>query len=692
MKHKVYLSALELEKKIDLNLFHDRYDVFYIHRDISEDKTAKIDDIIDLIEKSPMMKENSQVLSVKSISKTECLVLVKKNSIKPKCFKDGIIFSSKDETSQMIYNSIGSAIKVDEDGYCITNGKENKHVLEEDRIVSLLLNSLPMQREVDPKVYRNTMGHLYLDTNAKANSKEEKVCVEVSIDLYWNFHVVATLFSKRDVKSKGPFYTFYENEATKGKAVTKKGNATTGLYVHHPKVPNSKPSFPYMCKLLNGIETENFNKCKVGIFYEVLTLFNKYFGDIVKLKFQTIEAEQSVPKVINEKGHEVQSYADRNFLKKNLQTQNIQIGIYFDEELTKKEVEEIKNSDTIKWIMRYTTGKTDYPVACTIKEIKKLDQNSPTICFIHDKEWYERRKKRTDAHTRLRADGCNIQFVTYETAISKKSSKDLIEDKDEGSMECMSFVILKELLIGEDIKSGKISLFEWEKSMGSTYTLSDHWVFGMMHKDKESEFFHFLKAYKDGSFEHFRISNDINASKCKDEEVLELCDIFRKESSYFKGTPNLRIVKDSDGNIDIIVENKNTLLPIMNPEEFKNILSDKGKKEEFNNFTKETIKPTFSHILHWKRSIPGYVDGKELCFFCVGTKSYNAMGSLAKGNSVKVFYPYKRVEEEDSDILLKKLIPTFGQSQITRKNEYTVFPFVFKYIREIAMKQFDEKF
>ena len=263
--------------------------------------------------------------------------------------------------------------------------------------------------------------------------------------------------------------------------------------------------------------------------------------------------------------------------------------------------------------------------------------------------------------------------------------------------------ILKELTIKQDLKEGRITLFDWT-SLG----YESDWIFGIKNEQK----FEFMTIHPDGSF----LCEEMELDLFNQSEYDEYMELLNSDDT-------IGFVKDHSGNINIIKNTNLFSLPdftsvgellkeiekkeVINGNALKELLPEYSNRFEERDYSKQEILALFENRSEKKVAVEkiymdtgirlySYLRGKEqreLYFsgvidinyislnnseglYCVGEVGNGMKNNLERASVIR-----KIEAPKDSKLFFQELLPLMGV-EFVRYGMLTVVPFPFKYLRE----------
>lgn len=440
---------------------------------------------------------------------------------------------------------------------------------------------------------------------------------------------------------------------------------------------------------------ESFTSTKVGVLYDVIKALHKKFGNYLQLDFKKYEIDE----VLECRRKSLDEY------KEIVKEEFINLGLHI--------VDEVQTETSLEYLR---------DVSAEIKKIipelqcsfgKKLSGKKFNLCYIHDKDFYEEE----DAHNKKKED-YSIQHITVENFNPKTTA--VIQN------------LLKELIIKRDLNHNRLTIVDWKR-----YGFHSDWIFGM-ESDKD---YYFMRIHPDGSFKIEKLELNLFTFS----EFNTYMEYFGVEKERKKdGTRVIGLIKDEDGNVNLIRETNKYSLP--NFLEIGDILENvaregkflgrdliewlkkvidltekKGVKEELElilikidekkeykkkeilelikgrNAKKEVVSFIFENTgemlysyLRGEAERKEYFSGNiDINYIEDGSRAIYSVGDIGSGmnTSIERASLIREIEvTEGSELFFKKLLPLMEVSFV-RYGMLTVLPFPFKYLREFILKE-----
>lgn len=361
---------------------------------------------------------------------------------------------------------------------------------------------------------------------------------------------------------------------------------------------------------------DGFMVTKMGVLACVIECFNENYEKIAHMEFAQVIASQCIDHDL------VAKKSNKNAVKQALKQPIRLVDLVNDEH----------SEDFLKRVQKVL--KDNWSIEAVIGQ--RVMKNSLNIVLIHDVDYYE---GMDDPHSRNY--DATVQHITHE--------------KYDGDSKFAAESIIHELLIKEDLKNGKISLFDW-----AHFNAGGDIAFGMKYvDDEESPRYFFMLIHPDGSFEIDEQVNDL-FSQSRYSACMEIFDKADSAKENVKG-----VVMNSEGYINVIKDTGWITIPEISAikkelESGNNKLRSKAKREEL-----------LSSCLDIKSF---RIDG-TLHYF-VGIIGEGMKYAIHNAANIRSIVPYGGAPE-----FFEKLLPLMNVSFV-KNEQLTVIPFPFKYLRE----------
>ncbi len=515
--------------------------------------------------------------------------------------------------------------------------KIDSHGMYKNQLVQLFLNGL-YRSEHKMLRYNNLAGHLYcfhpnwlIHKRGDANTIWTVPCLDVKITWLGNltleiktFTAVQALLSKCSEEEKGkilklPRYTLEANNTMRRSLKVDEGKLQ---YVMRT-FGDSKTSKNFM----NLSPANKYVESKMGMLAEIVSKLNHEYGDLLQLDFAKIEdykSEDFTTKIGNE---------NDSYIEKALESQTIKIIDEINDEYSSEECQKI-----------LAAIKERFPKV-RINIGKNFSKNSLCISLLHNEKFYAVHNL-PDPYKR-KHDGCSVQHITREDAME--------------SLDAAIDNVLHNVLIKEDFKKERISLFNWSK-----ISLNENISFGIADPidGKENVYrYVFMDISPDGSFKISELQHDLftqnQYSKC-----VEIFDRALSEKRN-RVEPVKGLVQDAHGNLNVIRDTEIISLPeFLKIKEMFDSGNDKVRRVEY-------LNTYFSACTNIKM-----FEDNEKNYYCVGIKKSNFPRTVPRAVNVREIEPF-----DGAPNLFDKLLPLMSV-EFVRNGQLTVLPFPFKYLRE----------
>ena len=565
----------------------------------------------------------------------------------------------------------------------------DKHIL-----LQLFFNSLS-NPEHDAYSYNNLTGKLlcYHSAWQKKDSDGNMIqldCIEVKVTkemcLQLSAHRMTALsqksrmqFGKRKIHDYPQYEIAYHHHTLK-RVSKEKLNEPTNL-IQKP-IGNEKSSIAFF----DFSDYNAFTCSKNGVLYNFMNLVRKQFSEYFSIEFVTYEN----PKILSVKKPELR------VSKEMVQRQLLKTGINVIDEIQSSTSESFLQ-DLCRELQNRIPG-----LDCSIG--KRLSKRKVNIRYIHEKDYYGE-----DDPYKASTEAVVVQHIT--------------EENFQHDVNTSVETILKELVIKNDLKQGKISLVDWER-----YEFDSDWIFGI----EIDEEYYFMKIHPDGTFDVEKMEYDLfNASE------------YNRYMDYFSADGSVEgLVKDAVGNINIIKKTNMHTLPEMKEigdalkntsetakfsgEEWTRLLriavfktdnqkvidkleeiistlqaqNEYDKKDIFKLLKSNTIKKFVVDSIFEDEGILlyAYLRNKEkreknlsgvidINYFQINdTTARFSVGKIGEGMKAKLERAsvIREVQaDDDNELIFEELLPLMGVDFV-KLGMLTVIPFPFKYLREYA--------
>ena len=545
------------------------------------------------------------------------------NDVKSIVFDTGkklFVMMTSDSNHRSTLKKIFSEI---DDGSTLSVADTNVDELPDHILLQLLLNALP-HNDTDTLGFKNLTGHFYYFNKSWIKPKAMQVpCLEFQFtkDSRIEMHVRTftsellkdqITFEKRSI-AEYPRYVLC-NDKTLRRRLSKEKKP--GFILR--QIDRRKTEITFM-----DIQNENkFDQSKIAMLESTIATFNHRYENIAHIDCSYQEVTNRIDFTLSHR----KEYTKR--ILNMLACHEIRI------------VDQIDDNYSHILCSKICSGIKEKYKIDNVSVEKKLDKNKLNICVIHNKKHY---KNCSDPHYDNINNGYTVQHVT-------------LEDFDQHVEYSISTVIY-ELMIKQDLKNEKISLFDW-----NSLKLNEPLIFAIENNERS----YFMAINPDGSFkidemENFSTHQPDNKYKC----CINIFEYGKACNEKIRG-----LIIDSKGQINVIKDTGIITLP--ESDEIKTLLASgdtalrgKARREE---------------LLSSCLDIKTYEDSGRLYYF-VGTIGEGMRAKIAKASNVRCIEGYNK-----GPILFNRLLPTMN-IPFVHNNQLTVIPFPFKYLREYLNMQ-----
>lgn len=501
--------------------------------------------------------------------------------------------------------------------------------IEDYVLLQLLLNALSAYNSKYLK-FNNLTGHLYCfhpDWIKRGKEKSEDViwkvpCLELSICSDFVLKTVVRTFTSERLKKKMVFtrkkfedypkYIFSNRNTLRRKLAE---DLEPAFILR--QVEGTKTEIPF----LDIQNIDKFERCKVGVVNRVIESFNAHYSEFahIALGYEEVADRIDYSKVAAKENDKIVS---TQLCEHGINVVD-QIGDAYSAEYCKSILELLAR----KYGIEARTGK-------------RINPDALNICVIHNAAYYDGIE---DPHDK-KYDNAAIQHITF-------------EDFAESSEFAISTVV-HEVIVKNDLKSGKITLFDWTK-LGFTEDIS----FGVEEEIDGVNRYFFICIHPDGSFSVSE--QELNLFEMN--EYSDCVNIF--EDARTNGETVKGIIKDSSGNINVIKDTG--LLTYPEAEAIKNLLADGDTKLR----GKERREQLLSSCLDIKMFKKDNVQ-----FYFVGTIGEGMRWNIPRAANIRKIEGY-----DGALVMFERLLPLMNVTFV-HNGQLTVLPFPFKYLREYVIQ------
>lgn len=583
----------KLECSFDINKIAVKYDFFRIETTETYLKSGAL--ILD----APLLENNT--CAVRFDSRKSLLVMMH--------HEDG----NKTKLKQVLANVDGSD--------AITLKSVNVSEIKRHEMVQLLLNAMSCYNLPELR-FNNLTGHLYCFHPKWIKKSKGAIwqvpCLELRVSedmiLALNIRTFTSGKLQKNITFKKkkyydyPKYVFSSRNTLRRKLVEDNEDELILRQLDGEKTDIG---------FLDTKSIDKFKATKMGILASVIESFNENYEDVAHIEFSQVAASQCIDHDLTAKK------ANKNAVKQAL-NHPVRLVDQINDEHSEdflKRVQMVLNGD--KWGIDAVIGQN-------------VLKDSLNIVLIHDADYYE---GMDDPHS-LHYDA-TIQHITRE--------------KYDGDSKFTAEAIVHELLIKEDIRNKKISLFNWNE-----LDVAGDMSFGAKFTDGENEFrYFFMTVHPDGTFDVKEEFSDL-FSQSRFASCMEIFDKADMAKENVKG-----IVMDACGNINVIKDTGWITIP--------EIIGIKKELEVGNNKLRSKAKR--EDLLSSCLDIKSFRVDNMLYYF-VGTIGEGMKYAIHNAANIRRIEPYNGAPK-----FFEKLLPLMNVSFV-KNEQLTVIPFPFKYIRE----------
>ena len=493
----------------------------------------------------------------------------------------------------------------------------NSNTMKEHQLLQLLINGLAAKAHPLLR-FNNLTGHLYtFMPKWILKNKNNVICriptlevsvldgciMKLSVRTFTSTKLRNKITSKKTKFEDYPKYVLSSDNSLRRKI---KGDFADDFILR--QIDNQRNEIPF----LDISSATAFENTKIGVLTNIVESFNKRYSGMAKITFQTISEYYTI---------DTRATAKENAaaIKNYLADKNIRIV-----DCIKNEQSERLCSDIVELI------KEKYDI--TAKIGTKLSKAALNIRLIHNKQYYE--KLENDPYNEHLAK-YTIQHITFEDFYH--SRKFAIS------------TVINELIIKNDIKNGKLSLFDWSQ-FGFDSCLS----FGISTGGDIPKYF-FMTISPDGTF----LLSEQQLDLFSYNDYSSCVEIFNDDKQV-QG-----IIKFSEH--DILAIRNTDMFTIPEMHELHNELTS-GNTALRNKESREEYLTSMTEIRH----------------YCIDDVDYYFVGVCGTGMKPKLQTAalIRSVSQvKNGNVEFNKLLSLMNVTFI-RNGQLTVIPFPFKYLRE----------
>ena len=581
-----------LECSVDVDAIAEKYDFFRIETTETYLKSGAL--MLD----APLLENNT--CAVRFDNRKSLLVMMNSDE------------GNKDKLKQVISSVEGFD--------CITIKTVYISEVKKFELVQLLLNALS-RYDLPELSFNNLTGHLYC-FHPKWIKKSKNViwqvpCLEMRVSekmiLALNIRTFTSGKLQKDIIFKKKKYHDYPKYILSSRNTLRR------------KLADDEED-EFILRQLNGEKSdvgfldtkslEKFNATKMGVLSSVVECFNECYEGFAHIEFALVNPSECI-------NHDLKAKKEN----KKAVEQALKSPICLVDKISDEHSE-----DFLKRVQAVL--KENWNVDAAIG--RKVSKNLLNVVLIHDADYYE---GMDDPHS-LHYDA-TVQHITHE--------------KYDGDSKFTAESIIHELLIKEDLRKGKISLFDWNR-----LDFTDDLTFGEKIVDEEdSPRYFFMTVHPDGTFEINEQVNDLFS-----QSLYSACmEIFDKAESVKENVKG--VVMDAKGNINVVKDTGWITIP--------EILAIKKELESGNNMLRGKAKR--EELLSSCLDIKSFrIDGA--LYYFVGIIGEGMKYAIHNAANIRMIAPYDGAPE-----FFEKLLPLMNVSFV-KNEQLTVIPFPFKYLRE----------
>ncbi len=369
---------------------------------------------------------------------------------------------------------------------------------------------------------------------------------------------------------------------------------------------------------------DEYGRCKIGIFNSLVQTYNSVYNGVSRIDIVSMSERERISPPTRKNFQT----ALLNEISKRVSERNVCLIDLENDRESKKCREKVSG------LMRDIFDKD-------VIHSDSIVDGAFNLCIVHDKEFHSDDKE-NDPYNIHKGKG--IQHLTVEEISSSRGSTAVIN------------VLVKELIIKEDIKNGKISLYDW-----SSLGLPGNMTFKICHMKtvKRKSFpdaFYSMTIHPDGSFEYERTE----PGNSRDE------DTFLWEEQTKQSAPEY-VVRDWNDNACVV--RRTNLLPIPDDEKIRESLKKHGREGARGQVSKENNIHSILDL--WVAELDGGT------YYVSGYNHHDLNAVLDRSPNIR------QMEMDPTNDYIQKIILELMNVPFVRYNQLTVAPFPIKYLREI---------
>jgi hypothetical protein len=493
----------------------------------------------------------------------------------------------------------------------------------------------------------NLGGKLYYFSE-KSKDGRQVFCVEVKILNGYTISLSGKTFTRTTMSTGRPEYILQANNTLK---LRSKSDGAVDFYT-----PYQYQDTRHQVTFLDVSGISKFESSKVGILSRLLEKFKKQYGIQLKIKEENDWEKLDVKSATTQKRDHLRR------IKNTLDGKKINIvNAIVGDDNAMSFCQKLKDVIERIFIDEMYFLKGDRKLNFSVEVCEKEDEGTLNFRIIHSKSYYENQKEK-DAYKLY--PNVPVQHITIDdfprrSRNSKDGKRKKGDPEESACIAALNDLIVKYDLIANREKS--ISITDW-----NSYHYENDWKFYFCY-EKEIE----TEEKKTVKENHYYLMH-IEPNGCfgvreiceRDAEYAQYDEIFSMNN--MKAERHNRSVMDSDGNINIIQESSNFMLPSIS--EINDALRNEGISRK-----KDDLEKYFGACLdiYYHNSTEG---NDEL--YSVGQIGSGMNTTIERSAKIRKIIPYK-----NSKLFFRNVLDTMNVTFV-RNGQLTIMPFPFKYIRE----------
>ncbi len=500
----------------------------------------------------------------------------------------------------------------------------------------------------------NLGGKLYYFSE-KSKDGRQVFCVEVKISNGYAISLSGKTFTRTTMSTGRPEYILQANNTLK---LHSKSDGAVDFYT-----PYQYQDTRHQVTFLDVSGISKFESSKVGILSRLLEKFKKQYGIQLKIKEENDWEKLDVKSATTQKRDHLRRI--KNILDgKKINIVNAIAG----DENAMSFCQKLKDVIERTFIDEMYFLKGDRKLNFSVEVREKEDEGALNFRIIHSKSYYENQKEK-DAYKLY--PNVPVQHITIDDFPRRsRDSKDGKRKKGDPE-ESACIAALNDLIVKYDLIANRersISITDW-----NSYHYENDWKFYFCY-EKEIE----TEEKKTVKENHYYLMH-IEPNGCfgvreiceRDAEYAQYDEIFsmnnmKAERHNRSDEKYSGLVMDSEGDINIIQESPNFMLPSIS--EINDALKNEGISRK-----KDDLEKYFGACLdiYYRNSI----EEKDE-FYSVGQIGSGMNTTVERSAKIRKIIPYK-----NSKLFFRNVLDTMNVTFV-RNGQLTIVPFPFKYIRE----------